>query len=224
MGGRMGGGRRGGAMGGAMGGARRAPAPRPAAMGGRRSSPTARAPRAASGRMGGGGNKVTRIAGTNKVSGKDIRNLRDAGVGDRRIQRLIERRGAGRNAAKVAGKIGFDMPGGRMGGMSGRRAGDVFNNGGGNSRGGGGSNEGAGDFSGGYLPSDWMTEEPEFEDYTEAEFDTGALTEPYQKYAEDPEEGWITGLMRSGQKGYDLPKEVTVASAMNSPFRYYGGY
>ena len=164
MGGRMGGGRRGGAM----GGARRAPAPRPAAMGGRRASPAARAPRAAGGRMGGGGNRVTRIAGTNKVSGKDIRNLRDAG--------------------------------------------------------GGSSDEGAGDFAGGYLPSDWMTEEPEFEDYTEAEFDTGSLTEPYQKYAEDPEEGWITGLMRSGQKGYNLPKEVTVASAMNSPFRYYGGY
>jgi hypothetical protein len=112
MGGRMGGGRRGGAM----GGARRAPAPRPAAMGGRRASPAARAPRAAGGRMGGGGNRVTRIAGTNKVSGKDIRNLRDAGVGD---NRLIDRRGAGRNAARVAGQIGLDMPGGRMGGMGG---------------------------------------------------------------------------------------------------------
>jgi hypothetical protein len=218
MGGRMGGGRRGGAM----GGARRAPAPRPAAMGGRRASPAARAPRAAGGRMGGGGNRVTRIAGTNKVSGKDIRNLRDAGVGDNRIRGLIDRRGAGRNAARVAGQIGLDMPGGRMGGMGGmggRRAGDVFTD-----AGGGSSDEGAGDFAGGYLPSDWMTEEPEFEDYTEAEFDTGSLTEPYQKYAEDPEEGWITGLMRSGQKGYNLPKEVTVASAMNSPFRYYGGY
>jgi hypothetical protein len=69
--------------------------------------------------MGGGGNKVTRIAGTNKVSGQDIRNLRAAGISDSRIQGLISRQGAGSNAARVAGQIGLDMPGGRMGGMGG---------------------------------------------------------------------------------------------------------
>lgn len=61
-------------------------------------------------------------------------------------------------------------------------------------------------------------------DFRSVEFDESSLASPYQKYAEDPEDGWITGLMKSGQKGYDLPKEVTLAAAMNSPFRYYGGY
>lgn len=61
-------------------------------------------------------------------------------------------------------------------------------------------------------------------DFRSVEFDDSSLVDPYQKYAEDPENGWITGLMKSGQKGYDLPKEVTLAAAMNSPFRYYGGY
>lgn len=77
---------------------------------------------------------------------------------------------------------------------------------------------------GGFDLSSLFPQSNEPKDFTSQEFDTGSLFEPYQKYAEDPEEGWITGLMRSGQKGYDLPKEVTVASAMNSPFRYYGGY
>ena len=77
---------------------------------------------------------------------------------------------------------------------------------------------------GGFDLSSLFPQSNEPEDYTSAEFDASSLSEPYQKYADDPEEGWITGLMRSGQKGYDLPKEVTVASAMNSPFRYYGGY
>ena len=56
------------------------------------------------------------------------------------------------------------------------------------------------------------------------EFDTESVTEPYAKYADESEDGWITGVMRSSEKGYDLPNEVTLASAMKSPFRYYGGY
>lgn len=60
--------------------------------------------------------------------------------------------------------------------------------------------------------------------FRSVEFDETSLTDPYQKYAEDPADGWITGVMKSGQKGYDLPREVTLATALNSPFRYYGGY
>lgn len=142
------------------------------------------------------------------------------------------RRGGGgggrRNAGQIFGiGLGGGM-GGRMGGgmggrMGGRRAGDVTTGGGGQET--GRSTDG----DGGWFDSDFdfsslFPTSSDEEDYTQSEFDPSSSTTPYQKYADDPEDGWITGVMRSGQKGYDLPKEVTLASAMNSPFRYYGGY
>ena len=61
-------------------------------------------------------------------------------------------------------------------------------------------------------------------DYTTEEFDKKSVTEPYQRYSGNDEDDWITGLMQRGQKGYELPKRVTLESAMDSPFRYYGSY
>ena len=66
-----------------------------------------------------GPSPVKQIVGSGTISGADIRELRNAGISDQRIENLIENRGAGNNASNVAKQFGIDVPGGGAGGGGG---------------------------------------------------------------------------------------------------------
>lgn len=185
-------------MGGRMGGGRGGGA-MGGAMGGARPAqrPVAapRASRPSGGAMGGGG----------RAGGGNVRRMAQA---PRTPQQRQARRQDRRDARKARRMAQADTPGANT-----QQPGTTT-----------GSTEDWFGGDGGFDLSGLFPQANEPEDYRSIEFDANPLSEPYQRYADEPEDGWITGLMKSGQKGYDLPREVTLSAAMNSPFRYYGGY
>jgi hypothetical protein len=195
MGGRSGGGQ----MGGGMVGSRRAAAPRPMATGA-----TSRTGGGSSGRMGGSPKRMAN-APTNRQQRRQSKRMANASLTPR--QKKIERREKRqeRRQNRRQQKTGQQSRPGSS--ESSDDTGFDMN-----------------DYSGIFnAVSDWFGQE-EPEDFRTQKFDPSSLDSPYERYSDDDEEGWITGLMKSGQKGYDLPANVTLQTAINSPFRYYGQY
>ena len=197
MGGRSGGGR----IGGGMGGARRAAAPRPAAA----ARSQSRVGGVSSGRMGGAPRRMAN-APANRQQRRQTGRMANASLTPRqkRVARR-ERRQERREKRRQQRPGQQPQPGLPDGGDD--------------------TGFDTGDYSGIFSAvSDWFGQEEEPEDFRTQEFDPSSLDAPYERYSDDNEDGWITGLIKSGQKGYDLPTNVTLQAAMNSPFRYYGQY